>query len=135
MTVAVGFFSAWKHVVRIRSWREWKRTLGFLVVYSAAWLFELLIPTFLAFLIVLIVYPPSRSFCFPHAPPSLIDSKTGGVQTPAAGVLGSDDSVTGAPEKNKGEAVEQEAHSFVNSISSVRIYLDSTMLRGVLALC
>jgi hypothetical protein len=119
MTVIVGLFSFWKHVVRIRSWREWKRTSAFLSFYTLAWLFDLLIPTFLSFLIILIVYPPSRCICFPYAPPSLIDAKTGGVQTPAAGVLGSDDSVTGAPEENKGEAVEQEAHSFVNSISSV----------------
>merc|ERR1719160_202469 len=70
---------------------------------------------------VLIVYPPSRSYCFPPAPPSLIDSNTGGLQKPPAGVLGSDDTMTGAPEKHEGEAVEQEAHSFVTSISTLVI--------------
>ncbi|KAM6532500.1 hypothetical protein FSOLCH5_001923 [Fusarium solani] len=65
------------------------------------------------------VYTSEREICFPGAPPSLIDPKTGGVQTPAAGVLASDDSVTGAPEKHKGEAVEQEAHSFVTSLSTI----------------
>jgi len=119
MVVLVGLFSTWKHIARLRSWREWKRTSAFLAVYLAAWLLDLIIPTISAFLMVLVLYPPSRTYCFPPAPPSLIDSKTGGVQKPPANVLASDDSVTGAPEKHKGEAVEQEAHSFVNSMSTV----------------
>ena len=56
--------------------------------------------------IVLIVYPPSRSILFPPAPLALVNASTGGVQTPKAGVLGSHDSATGAPEKHQGEAVE-----------------------------
>jgi hypothetical protein len=119
MVVLVGLFSAWKHVVRLRSWREWKRSSAFLAVYTVAWLFDLLVPTLAAFLMVLVLYPPARDYCFPPAPPSLIDPKTGGVQKPAAGVLASDDSTTGAPEKHQGEAVEQEARSFVNSMSNV----------------
>ena len=58
---------------------------------------------------------------FPPAPLALIDSKTGGIQTPQAGVLGSHDSATGAPEKHKGEAVEQEAHNFVSGIGSIAL--------------
>ena len=69
----------------------------------------------------MIVYPPSRPFLFPPAPLALVDSKTGGVQTPYAGVLGSHDSATGAPEKHKGEAVEQEAHNFVSGIGSIAL--------------
>ena len=72
-------------------------------------------------MIVLIVYPPSRPFLFPPAPLALVDSKTGGVQTPKSGVLGSHDSATGAPEKHKGEAVEQEAHNFVTGIGSIAL--------------
>jgi hypothetical protein len=119
MTVVTTLFGFWKHIVRLRSWREWRRTLAFLAVYTVAWAVDYLVPTLVAFLMVLILYPPSRNFFFPPAPPALIDSKTGGVKTPAAGVLASENSLTGAPEKNKGEAVEQEAHSFVNSISEV----------------
>ena len=52
---------------------------------------------------------------------ALVSSKTGGVQSPAAGVLGSHDSVTGAPEKHQGEAVEQEAHNFVTGIGSIAL--------------
>ena len=50
-----------------------------------------------------------------------MDSKTGGVQSPSAGVLGSHDSVTGAPENYKGEAVEKEAGNFVNSFASIAL--------------
>jgi hypothetical protein len=72
-------------------------------------------------IITLIVYPPSRPVLFPPAPVALVSSKTGGVQKPKAGVLGSHDSATGAPENHKGEAVEQEASNFVNGIASVAL--------------
>lgn len=38
-----------------------------------------------------------------------------------SGVLGSHDSATGAPEKHKGEAVEQEAHNFVTGIGTIAL--------------
>jgi hypothetical protein len=119
VTVFTQLFSFWKHIVRLRSWKEYQRTSAFLAVYTLAWLLDILGPTIVLFLMALIYSPEARDICFPGAPPSLIDSKTGGVKTPAAGVLASDDSVTGAPEKHKGEAVEQEAHSFVTSLSTV----------------
>lgn len=78
-------------------------------------------PALLCFLIVLIVHPPSRPFLFPPAPIALIDSKTGGIKKPAAGVLGSDNSLTGAPEKHQGEAVEQEASNFVSGIGHIAL--------------
>jgi hypothetical protein len=58
---------------------------------------------------------------FPPAPIALVDSSTGGVQKPKAGVLGSHDSATGAPENHKGEAVEAEASNFVTGIASVAL--------------
>jgi hypothetical protein len=58
---------------------------------------------------------------FPPAPLALVDSKSGGVQKPKAGVLGSHDSATGAVENHKGEAVEAEASNFVNGIASVAL--------------
>ncbi|KAM0449844.1 hypothetical protein ACHAO4_007146 [Trichoderma viride] len=121
MTVIVSVIGLWKHIVRLRSWRETQRTEAFLAVYSIAWLLDLLVPVGIAFLMVLIAYPPARTFCFPPVPPSIVDSKTGGVQKPPSGVLANDSSITGAPEKHEGEGVEQEAHSFVNSIASVVI--------------
>lgn len=119
MTIVVSVVSLWKHIVRLRSWRETKRTAVFLAVYGIAWLFDLLVPVGIAFLMALIACPPARTTCFPPVPPSIVDSKTGGVQKPPSGVLASDDTITGAPEKHEGEGVEQEAHSFVNSIASV----------------
>lgn len=67
---------------------------------------------------MLIVCPPARDIFFPPAPASLISSRTGAVKKPIAGVLASE-SVTGAPEENSGEAIEQEAHSFIYSINTV----------------
>ncbi|KAK5989347.1 hypothetical protein PT974_10865 [Cladobotryum mycophilum] len=121
ITTIVSLVSLWKHIVRLRSWREWERTFAFLVVYSLAWLLDLVVPTVFGFLMVLVLHTPSRHFCFPPVPPSIIDSKTGGVKKPSAGVLATDDTVTGAPEKHEGEGVEQEAHSFVNSMATVVI--------------
>jgi len=88
-------------------------------VYAVAWACDALLASFLSFLVVLILVPEARGFCFPPAPPSLIDGTTGGAKKPMAGVLGSGDSLTGAPEKHPGEAVEQEAHSFVSSVITV----------------
>ena len=121
MTVIVTAVGFYKHVARLRSWRERNRTLAFLGVYSVAWLIDFLVPTIVAFLMILVVYPPSREYCFPPAPIALIDSKTGGVKKPTAGVLGSDNSLTGAPEKHHGEAVENEAANFVNGFTSIAI--------------
>lgn len=121
VTVIVGVVVFGKHIARLRSWRERNRTITFMVVYFVAWALDLLVPTIIVFVMILIAYPPSRSYCFPTAPLALISGKTGGVQKPAAGVLGSDDSLAGAPEKHQGEAVEQEASNFVNSFTSIAI--------------
>lgn len=78
-------------------------------------------PLLMSFIIVLIAYPPARDICFPPAPLALVDGSTGGVQKPKAGVLGSHDSATGAPENHKGEAVEAEATNFVNGMAHVAL--------------
>ena len=121
MTVIIGMMGFAKHTVRLRSWREVRRTSAFCVAYFVAWLFDFLVPLFSCTLIALIAYPPSRDVLFPPAPLALVSAKTGGVQKPKAGVLGSTDSATGAPENFKGEAVEAEANNFVNSIASVAL--------------
>ncbi|KAI6709726.1 hypothetical protein JHW43_007748 [Diplocarpon mali] len=114
MTFGVGMLVLWKHIARLRSWRELNRTIAFAAVYFGAWTVDFLVPTIIAFLLVLVIYPPARSYCFPPAPIALIDFKTGGVKKQAAGVVGSDNSLTGAPEKDQGEAVEQEASNFAS---------------------
>ena len=90
-------------------------------MYTLAWIFNLLVPTLFTTFLVIVVYPPSRPILFPPAPLALVSSKTGGVQSPQAGVLGSHDSATGAPEKYQGMAVEQEAHHFVSGIGSIAL--------------
>jgi Protein of unknown function (DUF3292) len=121
MTVIIGLIGFGKHIARLRSWREPRRTASFAAVYLIAWLIGFLVPLTCTLLIVLIAVPKSRPILFPPAPLALINSKTGGVQKPKAGVLGSHDSATGAPEKHQGEAVEQEASNLVNGIASVAI--------------
>ncbi|PSK55853.1 hypothetical protein B9Z65_4731 [Elsinoe australis] len=120
-TVIIGLMGFGKHIVRLRSWRETRRTSAFCAAYFLAWVFDFLVPLFTVTLITLVVYPPSRELLFPPAPIALVSNKTGGVQKPKAGVLGSTDSATGAPENHKGEAVEAEASNFVNSIASVAL--------------
>ncbi|KAI1371587.1 hypothetical protein F4677DRAFT_435067 [Hypoxylon crocopeplum] len=119
MTVVVGVLAAIKHIMRLRSWRETRRTAWFCAAYFAAWAFDLIVPLLTSTLITLIVYPRSRDILFPPAPIAMVDSKSGGVQKPKAGVLGSTDSATGAPQNFKGEAVEQEASNFVNGFTSI----------------
>ncbi|KAI1082526.1 hypothetical protein F5B20DRAFT_597485 [Whalleya microplaca] len=119
MSVVVGLLAAVKHVARLRSWRETRRTSCFCAAYFIAWMFDFIVPLLTVTIIALIVYPPSRKALFPPAPIALVDSTSGGVQKPKAGVLGSVDSATGAPEHHKGEAVEQEASSFFNGFTSI----------------
>ncbi|KAK6442397.1 profilin, required for normal timing of actin polymerization in response to thermal stress [Oleoguttula sp. CCFEE 5521] len=121
MTVAIGLLGVVKQIARLRSWRETRRTSVAAAAYFIAWVFDLLVPLFALTTIVLIAYPPARAIAFPPAPLALVSTSTGGVQKPKAGVLGSHDSATGAPENHKGEAVEAEASNFVNSIANVAL--------------
>lgn len=121
MTVLIGLMGAGKHLMRLRSWRETRRTSAFCAAYFIAWVFDLIAPLMLLTVIALITYPPSRELLFPPAPLALVSASTGGVQKPKAGVLGSTDSATGAAENHKGEAVEAEANALVNSLANVAL--------------
>lgn len=77
-------------------------------VYFIAWLFDVVVPLISSVLIALILCPPIRPLLFPAAPPALVDSGDA-----------SYDSITGAPERYKGEAAEQEARNLVNSVAGV----------------
>jgi hypothetical protein len=57
----------------------------------------------------------ARDILFPPAPRPLVSTSNGGVQTPAAGHLGTTGTLTGAPEKQEGEALEEEAANFVTN--------------------
>lgn len=121
MTVGIGMLAGVKHIARLRSWRETQRTGCFAAAYLIAWLFDFLVPLLSAVLVGLIGFPECRGILFPPAPVALVDSSTGGLQKPLAGVLGSRDSATGAPENHKGEAVEQEASNLVTEMASVAL--------------
>ncbi|KAJ5643654.1 uncharacterized protein N7484_006161 [Penicillium longicatenatum] len=120
-TVIIGLTSLIKHIARLRSWKEPRRTAIFCTVYAVAWLLNQLIPSLLMALLALVVFPSCRPVMFPPAPLALVDKNTGGVQKPKAGVLGSHDSMTGAPENFKGEAAEQEASNLVSGVATVAV--------------
>ncbi|RPA77429.1 hypothetical protein BJ508DRAFT_212779 [Ascobolus immersus RN42] len=121
MTVIIGLIDFAKHIVRLRSWKEKKRTAAFCGVYFAAWFLHCIVPLSFTVLTILVAYPPARALLFPPAPIALVDHKDGGIQKPKAGQLGTDDTVTGAPEVHKGEAQEQEAYNFTASLGTVII--------------
>ncbi|KAJ6263075.1 hypothetical protein Dda_1634 [Drechslerella dactyloides] len=121
MTVIVGMIAAFKHIARLRSWNEQKRTGAFCAVYFIAWLLDFVVPVMIAFIMALIAFPKSRRYLFPPTPLALVDTATGQLQQPPAGVLASRGSLTGAPEKHEGEAVEKEASNFVAGIAAIGI--------------
>ena len=133
LSVILGVASFGKHVARLRSWKEARRTSAFFVVrtafflllpifclptkaYFTAWSFDLLVPLFLGILIIVVSSKEARDVLFPPAPLALVDISTGGLQKPQAGQLGTTNTLTGAPEKEAGEAAEEEAANFVDNI-------------------
>lgn len=121
MTVIIGLAGFAKHIARLRSWNESRRTQAFLTAYILAWALDLILPLLFTTITILIVYPSSRVYLFPPAPLAIVSSTTGGLQIPKAGELGSGDSLTGAPELHKGEAVEAEASNFVSGFASIAL--------------
>ncbi|KAF3903168.1 hypothetical protein ABW21_db0208901 [Orbilia brochopaga] len=116
LSIILGMASFGKQVARLRSWKEKRRTSVFCVVYSLAWIFDLLVPLVLGTLIVVVSSKEARDYLFPPAPLALVDIGTGGIQKPQAGQLGTSNTLTGAPEKQEGEAAEEEAANFVNNV-------------------
>ena len=133
LSVILGIASFVKQVSRLRSWKETRRTGIFcgvsfvtrdhtcifanqLQVYFTAWIFDLLMPLMLGTLIALISSKEARDILFPPAPRALVNIATGGIQNPAAGTLGTSDTLTGAPEKQEGEAAQEEAANFVDNV-------------------
>lgn len=121
VNIVVGVVTFVQHIARLRSWNEPRRTGGFMVAYTVAWLLDYLVPATLLLVIVLILSPRARTVLFPSAPLAAIDPKTGQAKVPKAGHLGSKHSLTGAAETYEGEAVEQEASNFVGALGSVAL--------------
>ena len=83
-------------------------------------------PTLLAALLAILLSPKVKNTLFPSCPPSMVHYQGGHLITPAAGVLGTMDSATGAPENLKGETLEREASNFATGIValSINIFVD-----------
>lgn len=120
MTIGLGMAAFFKHIARIRSWKEYKRTIFFLALYSVAWLLNYPMTLLFTLLTVLLASPRGRRILFPPAPLAAISAKTGAARVPKAGHLGSE-SLTGAAESYKGEAVEQEASNVVGSVAHMAV--------------
>ncbi|KAJ5583056.1 hypothetical protein N7535_001676 [Penicillium sp. DV-2018c] len=115
ISVVVGVTEFFRHVTRLRSWKEPARTAMFCAGYFVAWAVDLLVPTILGLVVALIMVPPVRLLLFPGIANAKDPnaSRATGIQTV------SEDSLTGAPESHKGEAAEQEAKNLVDSFAAV----------------
>lgn len=120
MTIGLGLAAFVKHIARLRSWKEWKRTSLFFLGFLAVWLFNLVMPALFGLITVLLASTYLRHVLFPPAPLAAISASTGEAKVPKAGQLGSD-GLTGAAESYKGEAVEQEASNAVGSVAHMAV--------------
>ncbi|CAG8008243.1 unnamed protein product [Penicillium nalgiovense] len=114
-SVVVGVTELFRHIIRLRSWKEPVRTTIFCAGYFVAWAVDLLVPTISGLVVALIMVPPVRQLLFPGLEKT--DDSDG--ISPTEGQVQSEDSLTGAPEKHKGEAAEQEAKNLVDSFATV----------------
>ncbi|KGO42812.1 Protein of unknown function DUF3292 [Penicillium expansum] len=115
ISVVVGVTEFFRHITRLRSWKEPVRTTIFCAGYFVAWAVDLLVPTILGLVVALIMVPSVRLLLFPVR---LKKDESNG-SSPTEGQVQSEDSLTGAPENHKGEAAEQEAKNLVDSFATV----------------
>ncbi|KGO77559.1 Protein of unknown function DUF3292 [Penicillium italicum] len=115
ISVVVGVTEFFRHITRLRSWKEPVRTTIFCAGYFVAWAVDLLVPTILGLVVALIMVPSVRLLLFP----GLAKKNTSNGSIPTEGQSQSEDSLTGAPENHKGEAAEQEAKNMVDSFATV----------------
>ncbi|KAH7222434.1 hypothetical protein BKA60DRAFT_607558 [Fusarium oxysporum] len=121
MGAILGFIMLRQHLSRLQSWREPRRTSCFCLVYLAAWYFNFLMPTLLTGLMAILLSPKIRNTLFPPCPPALVHYQGGHLIKPAAGILGTVDTATGAPESLKGETLEREASNFATGLVALSI--------------
>ncbi|KAI3575036.1 hypothetical protein IWW34DRAFT_836810 [Fusarium oxysporum f. sp. albedinis] len=77
-------------------------------------------------LMAILLSPKIRNTLFPPCPPALVHYQGGDLIKPAAGILGTVDTATGAPESLKGETLEREASNFATGLValSINIFVD-----------
>ncbi|PTD04673.1 hypothetical protein FCULG_00001166 [Fusarium culmorum] len=126
MGAILGFIISRQHISRLQSWREPRRTAAFCITYFTAWYLNFLMPTLLATLLAALLSSKIRTTLFPPCPPSLIHYQGGHLIKPPAGMLGTTETATGAPENLKGESLEREASNFATGLValSVNIFVD-----------
>ncbi|KAK0564184.1 hypothetical protein OC844_001827 [Tilletia horrida] len=120
-SVVLPLAALFKHLARLRSWHEARRSALFAVGYALAWALDKTLLAILLLCMLLIVSPRSRRILFPPAPLAAISATSGKPKVPEAQHLGSTQSLTGAAETYKGQAAEREAANFVNSLSSLAV--------------
>ncbi|KAF5985361.1 hypothetical protein FBULB1_2931 [Fusarium bulbicola] len=126
MGAIIGFIMFRQHLSRLQSWREPRRTSCFCLAYLGAWYLDFLMPTLLTGLMAILLSPKVRNTFFPPCPPAIVHYQGGHLIKPAAGILGTVDTATGAPESLKGETLEREASNFATGLValSINIFVD-----------
>lgn len=119
MTVIVGFIISWKHLIRLRSWREPKRTIVFATIYFVSWFLDFLFPAIISFCMLLIAFTPCRAFCFPPEQTTLLSSEQKVNYENTTEKNEDRHSVNGSTEKDEGEELEADAINFVNSFAMI----------------
>ncbi|KAM0094680.1 hypothetical protein ACP6JD_001950 [Aspergillus fumigatus] len=132
-SVVVELVGFCRHIARLRSWKEPRRTAVFCAVsydteflmseldlmravqgYFIAWLLDVVIFTLSGLLIALILCPPLRRALFPGASPASTD-----LENSTPGDPRTQDSIIGTSERHKGEAAELEAQNLVNNVATI----------------
>ncbi|SZF03481.1 unnamed protein product [Blumeria hordei] len=119
MTVIVGLIISWKHLKRLRSWHEPRRTIMFAAAYFISWALDLLSPTIIFFCMLLIVYSPFRAFCFPPEQTTLLLSDKKRIYKNNSEQYQDKVLVNEPSESYEEEALEAEAINFVNSFAMI----------------
>ncbi|KAJ5919405.1 hypothetical protein N7466_010348 [Penicillium verhagenii] len=119
-SVVVGVIEFFRHITRLRSWKESGRTTVFCIVYFTCWAFDILVPTICGVMVSMIMIPQVRAWIFP-ATTATLNSEIPSARNSETGQPESLDSLTGAPEAHKGEAAEQEARNLIDSLATVAI--------------
>ncbi|TCD64951.1 hypothetical protein EIP91_003409 [Steccherinum ochraceum] len=120
-----------KHIARLRSWNEPRRTAWFCAVYYFSWFYNIVTPVFLVTVVLLIVEPRSRKILFPPVPIAIISGLHTSTTSPKARWTTSacsyperfvvEASHSGAQQQHQGEAAEQEAHHFVSGFAAIAV--------------